>query len=129
MGVCHNLLWHCIEVPLPGPHSSMKALGSQVYSQGRVASHIVFPGSSPGPQPRIVNFMVMPVRGMERNQWAYMPEDALFEELQGQREIPNLFHIPLDTRREASCFLRKASGLSDLRKQSLSQGAVSHANC
>ena len=81
MGVCHNLLWHFPEAPLPGPHSRMKALGSQVYSQRRVASLIVLPGSSPGPRPGIVNFMVMPVTGTERNQRTYMPEDALFEEL------------------------------------------------
>ena len=68
------------------------------------------PGSSSGSWPRTVNFMVVPVRGVERNQRTYTPEDALLEELQGRREIPNLFHIPLDTRREASCFLRKASG-------------------
>lgn len=39
-----------------------------------------------------------------------MQEDALYEGRQGRREIPNLFHIPVDTVREVSSFLRKTSG-------------------
>lgn len=39
-----------------------------------------------------------------------MQEDALCEGRQGRWEIPHLFHVPLDTVREAGRFLRKTSG-------------------
>lgn len=58
-----------------------------------------------------------------------MQEDSLCEGRQGRREIPNLFHIPLDTVREVSSFLRKTSGAFPTLESSLSQGAVVQANC
>lgn len=52
-----------------------------------------------------------------------MQEDALLEGLQGQRETPNLFHIPLDTVKEVSSFLRKASGAFPMLESRASHGS------
>ena len=59
-----------------------------------------------------------------------MQGDSLLEGLQGPRETPNLFHIPLDTVREVKQFPEEGlMSFSNVRKQSLSQGAVVQANC